>query len=77
MIITGRNAIREALRAGNVKTLSVLSRLEKDPVVKEARELGVPVKLTDDNELTRLAKNPSHQGFVANAKDIETVSLEK
>lgn len=77
MIITGRNAIREALRAGNVKSLSVLSRLEKDPVVKEARGLNVPVKFVEDNELTRMAKNPSHQGFVAISKDLETVSLEE
>ncbi|MBP5091630.1 MAG: 23S rRNA (guanosine(2251)-2'-O)-methyltransferase RlmB [Bacilli bacterium] len=77
MIITGRNAIREALRAGNVKSLSVLSRLEKDPVVKEARGLNVPVKFVEESELTRMAKNPSHQGFVAISKDLETVSLEE
>ena len=77
MIITGRNAIREALRAGNVKSLSVLSRLDKDPVVKEARGLNVPVKLVDDNELTRMAKNSSHQGFVAISKDLETVTLDE
>ena len=77
MIITGRNAIREALRAGNVKSLSVLSRLEKDPVVKEARGLNVPVKLVEESELTRMAKNPSHQGFVAISKDLETVTLEE
>ena len=75
MIIYGRNAIREAIRANNVKSLLILARMEKDAVVLEARERKVEVKFATADELTRMAKNPSHQGFVAIVKDPKTYTL--
>ncbi len=77
MIIYGRNAIREALRSGNAETLLTLKRFEKDALVEKARELRVPVKFVDDNELTRMTKNSSHQGFVAISKDVVLLSLDE
>ncbi|MDO5329865.1 MAG: 23S rRNA (guanosine(2251)-2'-O)-methyltransferase RlmB [Bacillota bacterium] len=76
MIIYGRNAVREALKAGKVVTLHALGRLGKDEVVSLARANQIQVKLADESSLTKMAKNPSHQGFVAICQDIEPVSLD-
>lgn len=77
MIIYGRNAIRETLLAGRAVSLYVLKRNGSDSLVNLARKLGVDVVLlSNEGELTKMAKNPSHQGFVAICKDIEPVSLE-
>ncbi len=77
MIIYGRNAIREALNSGNAETLFTLKRFEKDPLIQKAREQRVVVKFVDDNELTRMTKNSSHQGFVAISKDVPLLSFDE
>lgn len=77
MIIYGRNAIRESLLAGRVKSIYTLDRLLKDPMVEQAKNLKVSVNvLPNEDALTRMTKNPSHQGFVAIVKDYEPVSLD-
>jgi 23S rRNA (guanosine2251-2'-O)-methyltransferase len=77
MIIYGRNAIRESLKAKKLQKLLVLDRFEHDPMIEEARKSNVEVKfVSNEDELTRMAKNPSHQGFVAIVKDYEAVPLE-
>jgi tRNA G18 (ribose-2'-O)-methylase SpoU len=77
MIIYGRNAIRESLKAKKLQQLLVLDRFEHDPMIEEARKSNVEVKfVSNEDELTRMAKNPSHQGFVAIVKDYEAVPLE-
>lgn len=77
MIVYGRNAIREALRSGNAETFFTLKRFEKDPLVQQAREESVPVKFVDENELTKMTKNSSHQGFVVISKDVAFLSLDE
>jgi len=75
MIIYGRNAIRESLKAGKVTSLLVLKRFADDPIIGEARSENISVKFVEDDELTRMARNPSHQGFVAIVQDYAPVSL--
>ncbi|MBQ7995854.1 MAG: 23S rRNA (guanosine(2251)-2'-O)-methyltransferase RlmB [Bacilli bacterium] len=75
-IIYGKNAVRETIAHGSIKTLYVSNRIKDDELLRKASAKNIDVKSADDRELTRMAKNPSHQGFVAICDDIETVSLE-
>lgn len=75
-IIYGKNAVRETIAHGSIKTLYVSNRIKDDELLRKASAENIDVKSADDRELTRMAKNPSHQGFVAICDDIETVSLE-
>lgn len=75
-IIYGKNAVRETIAHGSIKTLYVSNRIKDDELLRKASAKNIDVKSADDRELTRIAKNPSHQGFVAICDDIETVSLE-
>lgn len=77
MIIFGRNAIRESLKANRLKSLYTLERFQHDPLLDETRKMNVEVKLVSEDELTRMARNPSYQGFVAIVKDYEPVPLEE
>ena len=75
--VYGRNAVREALRAGDVNALYIRERQEKDEVVSLAHQKSVSVRFVSDKELDRLAGSPRHQGFVAEAKAPEFVSLKE
>ena len=77
MIIYGRNAVRESLKADNVSKLFVLSRFQNDPLTKFALENKVIVKFVDESELTRMTRNPSHQGFAAIVGDFKTLELDE
>src|SRR5574344_2660904 len=74
-IIYGRNAVRASLDENRVKSLLVATRFQSDPLVAAARKQNVSVKFVGDNELTRMARVPSHQGFVSISDDYGTVSL--
>ena len=76
-IIYGRNPIRASLDAGQVQTLYHAQRFEEDPDVLLAKKKGIRIKCVPDGELTRLAKCPNHQGFVALCKDFKTVTIEE
>ncbi len=71
----GRNAVRESIKAGNVNKLFVSSRLKNDPLAREATGKGIAVAFVSDEELSGLVDNPSHQGFVAEARDFVRYSL--
>ena len=75
--VYGKNAVRATLEADNAKTLFTLKRLEKDELVAMARKKGIPVKFVEEKELTGLAKNPSHQGFLVLSEAIRSYSLEE
>jgi 23S rRNA (guanosine2251-2'-O)-methyltransferase len=75
-IIFGRNAVRASLEEDRVNTLYAATRFQKDPFVDLARKHSVSVKFVSDDELTRMARVPSHQGFVAIVDDYGTVSLD-
>lgn len=76
-VIYGRNAIRASIEADKVKTLYVSAHLGGDKLVEFARKKKLAVKLVDNNELTRMAKNPSHQGFVAIVEEYGSSSIEE
>lgn len=66
-VITGRNAVLEALRAGIPATgLYVAGRLDSDERVREtlkvAADAGVPILEASRPELERLADGTTHQG---------------
>lgn len=75
IIIYGKNAVRESVRSGKAKQVKTLARLEKDSIVTEARKRSIPVEFAQEGELTRMARNPSHQGFVAICDDFATSRL--
>lgn len=76
MIIYGRNAVREAIKAKRITDLHIDRKAEKDEVTLMAKRDNVPVRIDEEANLTRMAKNPSHQGFVAICQDIKPVSLD-
>ncbi|TDK24882.1 23S rRNA (guanosine(2251)-2'-O)-methyltransferase RlmB [Arthrobacter crusticola] len=68
-IVTGRNSVVEALRAGiPAKALHVAIRVEMDDRVREALKLaterGVPVMETGKPELDRMTEGAVHQGLM-------------
>ena len=77
IIVYGKNTVREAVRSGNAKQLKVLAKFGSDSIVAEARRSSIPVAFVNDDELTRMTKNSSHQGFMAICDDIKTYSLEE
>ena len=68
IIIYGKNAVREAVNSGSAAELKVVRRFEQDMIVQAARAKKIPVELVEESELTQIAKNPSHQGFLAICK---------
>jgi 23S rRNA (guanosine2251-2'-O)-methyltransferase len=68
-LVTGRNSVVEALRAGiPAKALHVAIRIEMDDRVKEslklAAERGIPLLETGKPELDRMTEDAVHQGLV-------------
>ncbi len=77
IIICGKNAVREAVSSNSATKLISSQRLEADPIVVMAKAKKICVEFASDSDLTRIAKNPSHQGFVAICKDWKNYSLEE
>jgi 23S rRNA (guanosine2251-2'-O)-methyltransferase len=68
-VVTGRNSVVEALRAGiPAKALHIAIRIEMDDRVKEslkiAAERGIPLLETGKPELDRMTDDAVHQGLV-------------
>lgn len=90
MIITGRNPVLEALRAGRPVEKILLSRnISRHSVIAEimhlARSKGIPVKYVPVEAFMEYADTVKHQGVIAFAtasayrslEDLFTISLEK
>ena len=77
IMIYGKNAVRECVRDDRVTALKVAPKQSKDEIVSEAKAKHIPVEIVNHDDLTRIAKNPSHQGFVAICKEFQTFSLEE
>jgi 23S rRNA (guanosine2251-2'-O)-methyltransferase len=80
-ILYGLHPVEEALRSGSRKFDHVcVARERLDPrlerLIGECRESGVRVRAESRDELTRLAKTPSHQGVVAIVRSREFLDLE-
>jgi len=76
-IIFGRNAVRATLEEDRVQTLFAATRFQNDEFVTLARKHNVSVKFVSDDELTKMARVPSHQGFVAICDDYGTSFFER
>lgn len=79
--IEGRNAVREALRAGiPLRRVLVADGLKPDPVVEEITRLAgcasVSVSRVPRRELDRMSERGSHQGVLAEAEPFQFASLE-
>ena len=70
LVIFGVNPIHEALRAGRVRDLRVVSQpgARLDAIVREARRVGVPVRMVPRADLDRMADGGVHQGAVATVR---------
>lgn len=76
IIIYGKNAVRESVASGRAEKVKTLAKWGKDPIVTEARKRMIPVEFASESELTRMARNPSHQGFAAICKDFSACPFE-
>src|ERR1700733_14888993 len=67
--LTGINAVREALQAGNAIDRVVIARGRQDTrteeIVQLARGRGIPVRFEDRSQIDRLANTKDHQGGIA------------
>ena len=80
-ILYGLHPVEEALRSGSRQFDHVcVARERHDPrlqrLIEACRESGVRVRAESRDELTRLAKTPSHQGVVAIVREREFLQLE-
>ncbi|MBQ9413888.1 MAG: 23S rRNA (guanosine(2251)-2'-O)-methyltransferase RlmB [Clostridia bacterium] len=78
-VIVGRNAVREALRAGRPIDRILIARGERGgtlPVIAaEARDRGIPIKEADPRKLSALG-GEHHQGVIAIAACKDYVTLD-
>lgn len=77
IIVYGKNTVREAVKSKNALSIKVNPKYGRDPIITVARNCSIPVEFASEDELTRMAKNSSHQGFVAICKDFRNYSLEE
>lgn len=80
-VLYGLHPVEEALRAGRRRFDHVMvanerhdARLEK--LIAQCREAGVKVRQESRDQLTALAKTPTHQGVVALVRPQEFLSIE-
>lgn len=79
-VLTGRQAVREALKAGRPLHKILIAEGARGAVLNEiqflAKEQGVPVLKVERKALDRVSKTAPHQGVVALAAAKEYVELE-
>src|SRR5438046_1920030 len=80
-IVYGLHAVEEALKArgGSFEYVAIFrerrdAKLQR--IVEAARSAGVPVRFMSRDELTKLAKSPTHQGVAAVVKGKTYADLE-
>ncbi len=78
-IIYGRNTVREALIAGRVRKVLILTGASSVAVElqQDAKRLAIPVATVDRRELDRLAPGANHQGVVAEVAPFAYASLDE
>ncbi len=78
-LITGRNAVTEALKSGRALDSVLVARGERQgsigAILARCRENGIPIKETDVRKLDAMAAN--HQGIIAIAACKEFVSVDE
>ena len=77
MIVYGTNPVLEALRAGRVRTVRVVSAFPKMVEVRRlAQEAGVPITRAAESVLDQVTQGARHQGIVAELTTPQPVTLE-
>ncbi len=76
IMVYGKNAVREAVSSGYATKLVTLAKFERDPIVVMAQTKKINVEIGSEDDLTHIAKNSSHQGFVAICRGWENYSVE-
>ncbi len=80
-LIYGRNPVMECLKADSerIEKVWVLDQMDKTGrlLVAELRKAGLKPLTASRQELGNLVKTAEHQGFVAQAKEIPTASLNR
>lgn len=78
-VVTGRNAVQEALKAGRNLDHVLVAKGERSgsivPILALCRERGIPVKETNPRKLDQLC-GPHHQGIAAVSACKEYASLD-
>ena len=67
-LIIGRNAVREALKAGRPVNTLLIKKGERTgallPIIAECREKGIPIKEVDAKKLDYMCGHQNHQGVL-------------
>lgn len=78
--LEGRNPVWEALRAGRKIKKVYLAKQAHGPqvnaIIATAQERGIPVEYCEKKELDRLATTGRHQGVIAWAEPLTTVTVD-
>ncbi|WP_290773638.1 23S rRNA (guanosine(2251)-2'-O)-methyltransferase RlmB [Anaerofustis sp.] len=76
--VSGRNAVRETLKAGrNINKLYISENHDSGltNIIKMAKQKGISIQKTNKHKLENIAGSIHHQGVVALCSPVETISL--
>ena len=76
-IIYGKNAVKEALKAGKVLKVFISNSFKDQTISNLIRQNVIPQIVKSNNELNDLAGGGVHQGIVASIKPYEYTSLDQ
>lgn len=76
MKIEGRNAVREAIRAGKTIDRLLVQKGVKDTIIEDAKRRGIKIFFRDKEVLDRESAQGKHQGFIAEVTDFVYCELE-
>ena len=76
-IVAGKNTVRETIASGCATKVYCLERCRGDKEILMAQAKKIQIEFANESDLTRLAKNPAHQGYVAICKDWKNYSIEE
>jgi len=68
-LIMGKNCLKEVLKAKPKRIQKIFAAKESDPIVRQARSIGISIQLTSKERLSAMVGSESHQGIVARLKE--------
>lgn len=74
-MIMGKHTVEELLKSAKERLLNVYTYKKEDPLYSLLQKEGVKVHFVPKPKLTSLVQSESHQGFVAEVRERETVDL--
>ena len=78
--IIGRNPVQEAIKSGREIDKIMVKKGEIEgslrPIIKKARDMGIPVIEADRNKLDQIAEGGNHQGVIAYVAAHDYASLD-